>query len=162
MAIKNYLKHSIVKGGKPVEDLLVKEIIEVKDTSLLKYVHDSLADTKDLNASVLKIIPLLNDNDNDNDNENEYSSPYSTLNGDESSHESSKRKNFKPPTLEEVSNYCIERKNDIDPERFIDFYESKGWMVGKNKMKDWKAAIRSWEKRDKKEDRLAFIDKIQW
>jgi len=69
---------------------------------------------------------------------------------------------FIPPTLEEVSAYCTERNNGIDPERFIDFYESKGWMVGKNKMKDWKAAVRSWEKRDKKEDRLAFIDKIQW
>ena len=71
-------------------------------------------------------------------------------------------KRFTPPTLEEVKTYCTERNNDIDPERFIDFYESKGWMVGKNKMKDWKAAVRSWEKRDKKEDRLAFIDKIQW
>lgn len=157
IAIRNYLKHSIVKGGKPVEDLLAKEISEVKDTSLLKYVHDSLADAKDLNVSVLKIIPLLNDNDNDNDNENEYSSPYSALKGNESSKSASKR--FTPPTLEEVSNYCIERRNDIDPERFIDFYESKGWMVGKNKMKDWKAAVRSWEKRDKKENKFDYIDR---
>lgn len=54
---------------------------------------------------------------------------------------------FKAPTLEEVKNYCLERKNKVDAEAFIDFYESKGWLVGKNKMKDWKAAIRTWEKR---------------
>lgn len=55
-----------------------------------------------------------------------------------------------PPTLEEVSAYCEERHNNIDPQVFIDFYESKGWMVGKNKMKDWKACIRTWEKSDRK------------
>ena len=59
-----------------------------------------------------------------------------------------KRKRFIPPTQEEVKSYCTERKNTVDPERFVDFYESKGWMVGKNKMKDWKAAVRSWEKKE--------------
>lgn len=57
---------------------------------------------------------------------------------------------FTPPTLEEVKNYCNERSNNVDAERFIDFYSSKGWMVGKNKMKDWKACVRTWEK-DKKD-----------
>ena len=57
---------------------------------------------------------------------------------------------FTPPTLEEVKAYCKERGNSVDPERFIDFYSSKGWMVGKNKMKDWQAAVRGWESRDKK------------
>lgn len=53
---------------------------------------------------------------------------------------------FSPPTLEEVKAYCEERRNLVDPERFYNFYASKGWMVGKNKMKDWKAAIRgTWE-----------------
>jgi len=55
---------------------------------------------------------------------------------------------FIPPTLEEVTSYCKERKNSVDPQRFIDFYESKGWMIGKNKMKDWKAAVRTWERRN--------------
>ena len=53
---------------------------------------------------------------------------------------------FKPPTVEEVKAYCIERGNNVDPEAFVDFYESKGWMVGKNKMKSWKAAVRTWER----------------
>jgi hypothetical protein len=53
---------------------------------------------------------------------------------------------FTPPTVEEVRSYCQERNNKVDPEGFIDFYESKGWFIGKNKMKDWKAAVRNWER----------------
>lgn len=56
---------------------------------------------------------------------------------------------FRKPTFEEVSAYCKERNNNVDPQRFIDFYESKGWKVGKTPMKDWKACIRTWEKDDK-------------
>ena len=59
--------------------------------------------------------------------------------------ENTKRK-FIPPTLEEVTSYCRERNNNVDPQRFIDFYESKGWLVGKTKMKDWKACVRTWER----------------
>ena len=64
--------------------------------------------------------------------------------------ENIKRKVFKKPTLEEVQEYCKERNNYIDANTFIDFYESKDWYVGKNKMKDWKACIRTWEKRNTK------------
>ena len=56
---------------------------------------------------------------------------------------------FTPPTVEEVKAYCLERKNTVDPESFVSFYESKGWMIGKNKMKDWKAAVRTWEQKEK-------------
>jgi predicted phage replisome organizer len=55
-------------------------------------------------------------------------------------------KRFVPPSLEEVTAYCRERHNDVNPQKWHDFYSAKGWMVGKNKMKDWKAAIRTWEK----------------
>lgn len=60
------------------------------------------------------------------------------------------RKPFIPPTVEEVGAYCTERGNSVDPEAFVDFYASKGWMIGKNKMKDWKAAVRTWEQGDKR------------
>lgn len=53
---------------------------------------------------------------------------------------------FKKPSVEDVKEYCLERGNNVDPESFVSFYESKGWMVGKNHMKDWKAAVRTWEK----------------
>ena len=58
------------------------------------------------------------------------------------------RKRFTAPTIEDVKAYCKERGNRVDPERFIDYYTSNGWRVGKNPMKDWKAAIRTWEKGD--------------
>lgn len=54
----------------------------------------------------------------------------------------------KHPTLDEVKAYCNERNNRVDPERFIDYYTANGWKVGKNPMKDWKAAVRTWERQD--------------
>lgn len=57
---------------------------------------------------------------------------------------------FSQPSLEDVLNYCDERKNGVDANVFMDFYESKGWYVGKNKMKDWRASVRTWEKRTPK------------
>lgn len=62
----------------------------------------------------------------------------------------SKNTPFIPPTVEMVREYCEERMNGIDAEEFVDFYTSKGWMVGKNKMKDWKASVRTWERQRKK------------
>lgn len=62
---------------------------------------------------------------------------------------SPKKKVFVKPTLEEVSQYCRDRGNKVNPQAFIDFYESKGWMVGKNHMKDWKACVRTWEHSDR-------------
>lgn len=56
------------------------------------------------------------------------------------------QKRFRKPTLEEVANYCKERNNNVDPQRFWDFYEAKGWKIGKSPMKDWKACVRTWEK----------------
>ena len=53
---------------------------------------------------------------------------------------------FIPPSAEDVQAYCKERSNSVDADKFVDFYASKGWMVGKNKMRDWKAAVRTWEK----------------
>lgn len=55
------------------------------------------------------------------------------------------RNRFIKPLLEEITNYCLERKNNVDPIKWFNFYEAKGWMIGKNKMKDWKAAVRTWE-----------------
>lgn len=69
-----------------------------------------------------------------------------------------KARRFIPPSVEEVEQYCIERNNNIDAQSFIDFYESKGWMIGKNKMKDWKAAVRTWERSRKQENKENVFD----
>ena len=63
---------------------------------------------------------------------------------------------FHPPSIEEVTTYCKERNNRVDPQQFIDFYTTKGWMVGKNKMKDWKACVRTWERRDVKPTHIKY------
>ena len=65
-------------------------------------------------------------------------------------------KRFVPPSLEEVQAYCTERGNGIDARSFIDFYASKGWMVGKSKMQDWKASVRTWESRNRKQSKPAY------
>ena len=57
-----------------------------------------------------------------------------------------KSNRFTPPSVEDVRTYCIERGNNIDPDKFVDYYTGNGWMVGRNKMKDWKATVRSWER----------------
>ena len=61
----------------------------------------------------------------------------------------SSQKRFRKPAVEEISAYCMERGNGIDAQGFFDYYESKGWVVGKSPMKDWKAAVRNWERMDR-------------
>ena len=63
----------------------------------------------------------------------------------------SKEKRFIPPSVEEVVSYCQERSNGIDAQEFVDFYASKNWMVGKNNMVDWRACVRTWERRRKEQ-----------
>lgn len=66
-----------------------------------------------------------------------------------------KRKRFIPPTVDEVRLYCSERNNGIDPQSFVDYYAARGWNIGKNKMQDWKAAVRTWENRRKDKPKQA-------
>ena len=83
------------------------------------------------------------------DNDNEYDNDLK-----ENTLEGVKEKRFAPPTLENVSEYCREMGyTNVDAARFIDFYTSNGWMVGKNRMKDWKAAVRNWDRREKNPQR---------
>ena len=65
-------------------------------------------------------------------------------------HINNKGASFKKPTVNDIKEYCLWRNNGIDAETFFDFYESKNWLIGKNKMKNWKACVRTWEKRQNK------------
>ena len=80
--------------------------------------------------------------DKDNPSEKENPSPATAGSGKEK--EAPKR--FTPPTVEEVRAYCLERGNAVDPEKWHAYYTSNGWMVGRNRMKDWRAAVRTWER----------------
>ena len=67
-------------------------------------------------------------------------------------------KRFTPPTLQEVTEYCRERRNTVNPQRFIDFYASKGWKVGNQPMKDWRACVRTWEQRETSQKKVIAQD----
>lgn len=66
---------------------------------------------------------------------------------------------FTPPTIQEVSEYCAEKNYSVDADRFVDFYTSKNWMIGKNKMKDWKATVRTWNSRNKENEKQQIKQK---
>ena len=78
------------------------------------------------------------------------------------------RQRFTPPEMDEIINYCVHRKNKVDAQHFYDFYASKGWMIGKTKMKDWKACVRTWERRDSanvknvKKDPMTRLQDTSW
>lgn len=88
-----------------------------------------------------EVLPIYNNDNNDNNEKNKRGATVA----------------FAPPSLIEVQTYCQETGNQTDPQRFMDFYASKGWMVGKNKMRDWKAALRGWEAREKKDSKSVGI-----
>ena len=140
IAIKNYLKYSIIKGGKPVEDCLTRDIQQVKNKKLISYVFNNIKDCTNINETIKKIINIYNDNDNE---VSYHDTPNDT-------YHDTKTKRFIKPTIDEIQEYCNERNNGINAIAFYDFYESKDWYVGKNKMKDWKACIRTWEQRNTK------------
>jgi len=69
---------------------------------------------------------------------------------------------MKKPTYDEVADYCLERRNGIEAAAFMDYYDSVGWMVGKKPMKDWRAAVRTWERnRGRKEPAPDLIARMQ-
>lgn len=90
--------------------------------------------------------PNVNVNDNVNDIK-------------ENTLKSVKEKRFAPPTPENVREYCREKGLNVDADRFVDFYESKNWYVGKNKMKDWKAAVRNWARSQRQESTAKGAEK---
>lgn len=83
---------------------------------------------------------------NNNNNDKEYKNE---VKGDEVPPTPQKApRRFTPPSVEDVAAYCRERGNSVSPQRFVDFYAAKGWRVGSAAMKDWRAAVRTWEDRD--------------
>lgn len=68
---------------------------------------------------------------------------------------------FSIPTIKEIKDYCSERNNSVDADKFYDFYQGKGWMVGKNKMKDWQACVRTWEKNSNGSNKIDQKEKEQ-
>lgn len=93
----------------------------------------------------------LADSDSKNKNKNDSDSK-----NDNNAEEGKKKKNFKKPTIEEIKNYILEISASISPESFFDYYESKGWKVGNTPMKDWKATVRNWNRKEQR-PRQTFV-----
>lgn len=82
--------------------------------------------------------------------------------GKDTNNSADKPHGFTPPNVQDVRAYCKERGNKVDPENFWDFYQSKNWMIGKNKMKDWKAAVRTWERSESKKGSMSARQQESW
>lgn len=139
----NWHKSKVRRFLKLLEsDSMIELKSERKTTHLKVCRYEYYQDLRNVDESQMKhkrnadeTQTTLNNNDNNVNNENNiYKEPL---------------KKFKKPSISEIRNYCIERNNNVDPEVFFDYYESNGWKVGKVPMKDWKAAIRVWEKNNK-------------
>ena len=101
-----------------------------------------------------------NNQDNSRNNQNNQSFQENKKEEDRNKKEINKEKSFIKPTIEEINLYCQERNNGVSAREFYDFYTSKGWMVGKSPMKDWQAAVRTWENNNKKKE--DFKDKYSF
>ena len=127
------------KGGRPNKKPMVSESAETEKPMVFEK-----AETEKPNVNVNDNV---NHNENVNLNVNEVDMPAKP---DAPPQETKpKIQRFIKPTVLEISEYCRERNNHLDAQHFFDFYESKGWKVGNQPMKDWKAAIRNWESREK-------------
>lgn len=87
----------------------------------------------------------INQNDGKTENKRKKNGGESDTESEKKDTDVSKEK-FRAPTMEEVKTYCLERRNGVDPVQFVNHYQAKGWKIGKSPMKDWKAAVRTWEK----------------
>lgn len=134
----NYIQISYIKRGFEIQ----KREIRVTNLSLEGQKNHPSGDKNVTPSSDKNVTPSSDENVTDNitsinstsiDNNN-----YVIVIGQ-------KQKKFVKPSLKEISDYCKERNNDVNPERFLNYYEANGWKVGRNNMKDWKAAIRTWE-----------------
>ena len=128
LAAQGYINIELIYEGKQVKQrrIWIAEPHEVKDTTPRSNLPTPIEDNfhtlgKECSKRILQVNNTINTTSN--------------------------KGRFARPTVNEIKDYCLERNNAIDADRFFDFYESKGWLVGKNKMKCWKSSIRTWEKR---------------
>lgn len=108
----------------------------VKFDGRKRYVESTIQFKADLNESSMQDgtkVPYTNNNEYINNNNSLYK----------------KSSRFQKPTIEEIRQYCLEKGYNVDAEQFFNFYESKGWVVGKSPMKNWRAAVSTWNKREK-------------
>lgn len=143
-AIKKLQERNLIevkKVGMPAKRYIkinVDELINMINDKSLKNLTTS---GENISQQVVKNFDINKNKENNNNKEEQDIK--------EKEIKSKKSKVFVPPTVEEVQEYCNERMNGIDPEKFVYYYQMRGWKVGKEIMKDWKAAVRMWERNEK-------------
>ena len=130
--------------GVSVFDKIMQEIGEENGSESLQKLRERTKENEQEKEN-FPPYPLYKEKEIDKENKKENTILFSPVVNTETA-----RAIFIPPTISEVKEYCEKRKNGINPEQFVNFYQSKGWMIGKNKMKDWKAAVRTWEIQNRK------------
>ena len=130
--IKHWKIHNLIRGDRYTKTTYQKELAQLKENGNKSYTTNTnvipSGNQMDTQVSIGKVSIVKVSKEN---NRNVSSKP------------------FNIPSVEEIEDYCKERKNKVNANTFYDFYESKGWLVGKNKMKNWKAAVRTWESNSK-------------
>jgi hypothetical protein len=124
-----------------------KWLKNLEDNNYIKRVNIYKPYSKQIEARVITLVNIpTKEKFTDNTNINNINTTYSN------------KEHFKKPNLDQVKDYCLERNNNIDAQAFIDFYESKNFMIGRNKMKCWKSAVRTWERREYKKPTMSKLD----
>lgn len=138
-------------GGRPKKKPMVSEDEESEKPMVLKSEEKKkpMVLENEKSEKPMVITKTKNEKPNVNVNANVNVNVNDNVKDNEKGVKGEKRTRFVPPSLSEVTTYCLERANKVDAQAFIDFYESKGWKVGSTPMKDWRAAVRTWERRDK-------------
>jgi hypothetical protein len=159
--IKNWYRYNWA-GGSPKVLTAVKNVVKwIKNEDFKAYILEKVGEFEKRKETKENTNKLTNtytetytytetETDTDTDVSIGYGYPIDTLSDSlpESVDKKTKRTKFIKPSIEEIAAYCRERNNMINPERFFDHYESNGWKVGRTGMKDWKAAVRQWERSD--------------
>lgn len=128
--IKNWHKYNWTSSPKIIACIL-KELENIKSTDFHNYINNLFIEYE----YSINTVYIQKHNKNKNKEQEE-----------EKEYKEEITKKFKKPTLEEIQSYCLERKNNVDAEKFFNYYESVDWHIGKNKMKNWQACVRNWEK----------------
>lgn len=144
--------HKVIKFCKETREMLIVNWYKYNWTSSPRFEAALKKEVEKIKCPEFKayLTAILNgDTVSEKDSIQEYGINSPVIDNDTDNDSVKKSIKFIPPTVAEVRAYCQERKNTVDAETFVDFYSSKGWMVGNQKMKDWKACVRTWEKNSK-------------
>lgn len=146
---QNRRKRAIENGNKGGRPNKTETQNNPNETQKNQTITQNNPDITQNNQSITQAKPNNNLNVNVNVNANDNVNDNVKSKGTSCEVPSSKSSRFIPPTLAEVEAYCFTRNNSVNAQQFIDFYSSKNWYVGKNKMTDWRASVRLWESRSK-------------